>query len=494
MASSAEASNSTLTPSDDAKKEVIPPSSATSTIPKEVKPSDEMNILTGSLDDLTLKGHFDNKKPVERVRGTTTKPHKVERCARCFAPATSRCERCAASWYCSAECQLADWDFHKRLCSQFKNHKERPDASYVRAILFPDDDKSPRFIWLQTNDTVLDLDNLDEKLELKRLLGVEKIGQQQVATTRNYCGQLRPTTNPTNTQTHLLLREECFVDGSKPNKSIGMITQGCFHFSWRGPIVAIVTSPEDPSYSDTDPVLFDATTTDYRGLIGFFASYGQYVEGEEDFAPMSLWWMAPVLLQDLISQPQIQVIQISSDVEAIDTDTKYSPFCIGENHPAMAFLQPSPLTVELGFPLVIRRFPTDKVWREESEATGNVNSGPSFLFFCIDPQSRYWGRMPKNSTQGTVVAMRHDRKDLHPHHLETIIAYLVRVFGPAIDETLGPEPKRGRKQVLEMLHPSRLDWYFKTYRKENSNLDERWKNTPPMFETDASLGKKTDGT
>ncbi|TFK72327.1 hypothetical protein BDN72DRAFT_763512 [Pluteus cervinus] len=30
--------------------------------------------------------------------------------------ATQRCSRCKTSWYCSADCQLSDWSFHKTQC------------------------------------------------------------------------------------------------------------------------------------------------------------------------------------------------------------------------------------------------------------------------------------------------------------------------------------------------------------------------------------------
>ncbi|KAI4130547.1 MAG: hypothetical protein LQ338_001695 [Usnochroma carphineum] len=459
MASSTETSNSTPTLSNHAKKEIAPPSSAEPAGPTKTKPLDEDSAtatLTGSLNDLTINGNTSKEADPEGGRNIAAKAFKVER---------------------------ADWGYHKYLCTQVKDVKDRPDAASVRAILFPENDTSPRFIWLKTNDTELDMDNINEKLEVSDILGVGskgQIGQQQV--TKNVRREFKPGMTPANAQAHLLLREECFLDGSKPNMSIGKVTKGNFQMSWRGPAVAVLTSYDDPGQSDTSAVIDDMTMTDYRDLIDFFAFYGQYVEGEEDFAPSSFWWLAPALKQELTLQPQVQVVKVSSDFEFRETGVKFSPFTIGLGHPAMAYLQPCPITKLLKFDLVIRRFPTQDAFRAEAEAAGNTNTGPNALLLCVDPKSKNWGTAPDNLTQGTVVVMRDDRQDLHPNHLEVIVMYLVNVIVPALQETLGPGARRERVEVLEMLHPGRFLWYYWCYKNEKSKRDDKWKTTPdPSF-------------
>ncbi|KAI4174015.1 MAG: hypothetical protein LQ343_002578 [Gyalolechia ehrenbergii] len=411
---------------------------------------------------------------------SSTQERAVEVCANCLLPATHHCRQCGSSWYCSAECQRADWTCHKHLCPRFKDFKDRPDSKSVRAILFPDDDKVPNFVWLKMNDTVLDPKCVSEKLEVAELLGVkveEQIGQQEVM--RGIRRAAKP--GPSTTKAHLIVRADGLVDGSKPNQSIGMITKGNFLFSWRGPVLSVLTSWEESHDGNANPTLGDMTMTDYRDLIEFFATYGKYVEGQEDFGPSSFWWLAPALKQEMITRPQIQVIKISCDVEQKLSGVKYNPFNIGEGHPAMAYLQPLPITASLGLPLVMRRYPTDDTMRAEAEATGYGNAGPELLLMCIDPKSQIWGKAPKGLVQGNMVVMRHDQEDLYQHHLEALFMYLVQIVYPAFEETLQPEPKRERAEVLDMLHPSRLDWYFRLFRKERSQRDERWKNTPDLF-------------
>ncbi|KAL8943886.1 MAG: hypothetical protein Q9216_000780 [Gyalolechia sp. 2 TL-2023] len=382
----------------------------------------------------------------------------------------------------------ADWTYHKYLCPKFKDFEERPDSNSVRAILFPDHCEVPNFVWLRTNDSVLDPKCVSEKVEAAEFLEVtaeEQIGQQEVM--RGMRRRVKP--GPSTTRTHLIVRADGLVDGSKPNLSIGTITKGNFLFSWRGPVLAVLTSLEDSHNGNAISTLGDMTMTDYGDLIDFFKTYGQHVEGQEDFGPSSFWWLAPTLKQEMITRPQIQVIKICCDVEQKRTGVKYYPFNIGEGHPAMVCLQPLPITASLGLPLIMRRFPTDDTLKAEVEATGNGNAGLELLLMCIDPKSQIWGKAPRSLVQGNMVVMRHDRKDLSQHHLEALFMYLLQIVCPAVEETLQPEPKREKAEVLDMLHPSRLDWYFRVFRKERSQHDESWRNTPDLFHFESEGAK-----
>lgn len=483
MENSTKTQTSAVTLSDRAKKAITSPPSAGPWRPDESKPLNEPDaaaVLTGSLNDLTLKGHFSDEKPAERILSPREKAKEDNVCVNCLRPAASRCSRCNSSWYCSSRCQRADRIYHKYLCSQVTEHKNPPGPDHVRAILFPDSEKSPKFIWLKTNDRTLDLDKLDEKLEVAHVLGFEggsQIGQQQVTLTKDTRRQSTPGLQG-NAEPHLLLREDCFVDGSKPNLSIGTVTSGKFQFSWRGPIVAVMVAPEESDITGASPVLIDITITDYRDLIDFFRSYGQYEEGVEDFAPISFWWLAPALKQELISQPQFQVVRLSCDSEYEATKNKYGSFSIGVGHPAMAFLRPCPVTTHIGIPLLFRRSPTDDAYKADAEATGNTNYGPNLLLMNVDPESDNWGRVPENCTQGTVVVMREDSLDLYPHHLEAILTYLKELVLPALRDSTGPNPERTRPSVFEMLTSERFFIYYTRYKMVKRDIDQTWKSTP----------------
>ncbi|KAL8953102.1 MAG: hypothetical protein Q9222_001040 [Ikaeria aurantiellina] len=407
-----------------------------------------------------------------------TPKHTAEICCSCFAPAPTKCRQCGAAWYCSVECQRKDWTFHKYVCAQFRDFIHQPDPTLIRAILFPEDEENPRFVWLKQKEKPLDLDFVDEKVEAGELLGFSQeqpIGQQQVPqSTRR---SLRK--GPNNDQVYLLSRERSLEDGSKPNMSIGTITKGRFAFSWRGPVVAIMTGWFSFTAETTSAHIDDMSVIDFRDLVDYFESYGQWLYGYADFGPTSFWWLAPVLREELGFRRQIQGVKVRCDVEARIVGQKYQTIDVAEGHPALAFLQPFPATLLLGLPLVMRRMPSDEEWREESEANDHANTEPGLIAVCVDPKSRFWGMIASNSIKGPMLMMRQDMQDLHHHHLEAMIQYLKTVISPAMVESMNGN--RDKREVLEMFHPSRLDWFFKMYRMEMLSRDKSWQDTPPLF-------------
>ena len=84
-------------------------------------------------------------------------------CSMCPKPRTGRCKRCQCSRYCSRECQRYDWEgynknypVHKSLCKTFKNFGlfEAPSPDHWRCIYCPENEKTPRFVWVQPDDIV----------------------------------------------------------------------------------------------------------------------------------------------------------------------------------------------------------------------------------------------------------------------------------------------------------------------------------------------------
>ncbi|KAL8738787.1 MAG: hypothetical protein Q9181_000465 [Wetmoreana brouardii] len=413
----------------------------------------------------------------------------LDLCNNCLEPATAHCKQCGSAFYCSTRCQKADWTYHKQVCSQYKHFKDRPKAGCVRALLFPEEEAAPRWVWLAKTEDPLNLEYVSDSLEVKHLLGVSNdkdVEQQRIM--RGLRRAKRQEPNAAHFVAFLLVRLNSFIDGSKPNMSIGHATHGNFEISWRGPAIAVMTGADASDQENGwREFLDDMAMVDYRDIIDFFGFYGQWIPGQEDFAPESFWWLTPVLKEELASKRLVQAVKISCDVEQRHTGIKYSILGVQDGHPAVAFLQPCPITVKLGLPLIMRRIPVDERSIEEAEATGNTNFGPILLLLVVDPQSKHWGMAPETKVHGNMAVMRHDMKDLHPHHLEAMLMYIVQVVRPAMEESL--DGKRERKEVLEMLHPSRYDWFFRFYRKEKAEKDkswaekaEKWAETPDLFE------------
>ncbi|KAL8779948.1 MAG: hypothetical protein Q9194_001167 [Teloschistes cf. exilis] len=403
-------------------------------------------------------------------------------CMNCLGPGSSRCKRCEAANYCSLACQQSDWIVHKKVCKGFTNHKNPPEPGYIRALLFPESEAAPQWIWLKETEDPLDMDFISESLEVKDILGVSddrEIAQQQVLNTLRRAAVWK--SDAFESRAFLLTRLNCFKDGSKPNQSIGTVTGGHFLFSWRGPIIVVLIRSEMAGEGEDGESFFDHLgMIDFRDIINFFLKYGRWVEGVNDFAPPSFWWMSPAVKAELGARRIFKGVQINSNVEAKHTGEKFRSFFVPEGHPALAFLRPCPVTARLGLPLVMRRAATAEAFREEGEAAGNWNSGPGLLELCIEPQNTSWGMSSEVTVHGNMAVCRQDMEDLHPHHVEAMICYLGDVVYPAMEESI--KGTRSKQEVLDMIHPSRFDWFFMRYRKEQSGNGKMWAQTPDIFE------------
>ncbi|KAI4248915.1 MAG: hypothetical protein L6R40_000927 [Gallowayella cf. fulva] len=421
----------------------------------------------------------------ESEKGRTARPKRPappKICSKCFQDATVKCIRCGSSWYCSRNCQRKDWTYHKHLCQEFKKFQDRPDPTFVRAIFFPVREESPRFVWIKQKEEYLDLYHVNEKFHVEELLGVsdeEKVAQQYVTRSIRRTWGMQEIT----ARAWLLFRKDCFVDGSRPNKSVAAVTNGQFEYSWRGPMVAVMTQFDDSEDKEDEAEADDMTMVDFRDLIDFFGMFGTWHANLEDFAMSSFWWLPLPLKEQLEQRRQVRCVKVACDTEYRHTGVSYESWLIGEGHPAMDLLQPLPITALLGLPLVMRRFPNDQAYKEEARMTGNTNRGPSLLLLDVNPKNKDWSLWrtgPEASpVKGNVILMRQDGRDLEAQHVEAMIMY-IRLLVPAMEESERGERERG--QVLDMLHPSRWDWFFRKLKRERGETDISWRNVPPLFE------------
>ena len=70
-------------------------------------------------------------------------------CTVCDKLGSKICSGCHNIRYCSVKCQVKDRPLHKLLCKTFNKFKEKPSTNLVRAIFFPADGDSSRFVWLE---------------------------------------------------------------------------------------------------------------------------------------------------------------------------------------------------------------------------------------------------------------------------------------------------------------------------------------------------------
>lgn len=84
---------------------------------------DDFRRLDFALGDLSSAAKWAQMaRTINRNKKTRVSQQDVEAlldrkaCARCGKPADLRCARCKKTYYCSKECQKADWPSHKRSC------------------------------------------------------------------------------------------------------------------------------------------------------------------------------------------------------------------------------------------------------------------------------------------------------------------------------------------------------------------------------------------
>ena len=422
-------------------------------------------------------------------------------CSNCLEPAQHCCRRCSGVHYCSQKCQTIDWKFHKHLCAEFRDLKDRPSTNHVLAVFFPEYGSKAQLVWIAKKEEIVDVDSISKSLEPLVWLQVGNVrGVARQTTTMGERRQkkkeldkimgLEEDKSAIKCIVYLLLRKDNIMDGSKPNTSIGTVTKGRTPFSWRGPILAILTKGGIPPqgnksvaerFEESYVVKHgDMDLIDYRDLIDFFADYGSWTPELDDFAPHSLWWESPILRREIEHQQRIWVVRVSCDAEYKLTGFKYTPLTSPPTHPGWAFLQPLPITVKFGLPLIMRRLPALDSYKAEAEATNNINTGPNFLHLNPEAEGSMWLTVPEQAPHGSVMIMRYDKKNLHVNHLYAMLAYLNEVVRPAMEEAF--MGKREKGEVLEMIHPSRFDWYFKRMRKERVLLE----GAPDLFDLPSS--------
>lgn len=87
-------------------------------LPSEIDITAKMTPQEFSKLETEMVNSFYRSKDSQRAMQS----HSIEKeslpptCHVCAKPATNKCSRCKSTWYCSTECQKADWQKHKVSC------------------------------------------------------------------------------------------------------------------------------------------------------------------------------------------------------------------------------------------------------------------------------------------------------------------------------------------------------------------------------------------
>ena len=366
----------------------------------------------------------------------------------CNARSAKLCSQCRSSWYCSRECQGSDWPSHKLLCRKFATQASRPSLSHIRAIFFPVDRAQPQMIWLPVAREV------DEGLpfhviDLRHYLGEDcameatmRIEHNPVRGRNLGSGMAWWHPRKEGYSVALIHRDAFLIDGSAPNVSIlkSVSTSGTPANSWRGPIVALRTTPSE-DYEDV-------TLADFRHIIDYLTSYGTTETRESAGRP-----------KDRLSATIIGVKICCYGEEKVHGSESYISVDVSRAHPTRLTIPRgniSPISKLVGMPLRLWKYADIDQWAnlpgwiENKNPDSNPNA--AFLMMETDPEKADWGWAPLywNRDLGNVLAVRADGKDLSVNDVKKMCYFARYKLQPRFEDAIGcGRIRRTKQEVLD---------------------------------------------
>ncbi len=98
------------------------------------------------------------------------------------------------------------------------------------------------------------------------------------------------------------------------------------------------------------------------------------------------------------------------------------------------------------------------------------------IFMLRYPAEKIWG--PVEMAIGTVLVIRDDRRDLHPHHIEALCHYCRDILHPLFVDSMGFERSlsgiKTKGTLLQTVAKEEFESYFIDYCAEKSKTDGSW--------------------
>jgi hypothetical protein len=196
----------------------------------------------------------------------------------CNKPAPKKCGSCKSISYCSTNCQKKDWSIHKIICAEYTSFEatnSRPaDTETVvwkLAILFPDDEEKPRFIWV---DCLVE-EKLDDKGKKTHFEQCAKSVQKYLGDGRLFAQLKRPEFEP-DERLELLCRKTHCIDGPKENKSIMNILKKFPRRDWRGPFIVLRELANDNEEYSEYITYQDVKLENLQAIVRFFKTWDRF--------------------------------------------------------------------------------------------------------------------------------------------------------------------------------------------------------------------------
>ena len=267
-------------------------------------------------------------------------------------------------------------------------------------------------------------------------------------------------------------RDTFLIDGSRPNNSLASVlsTQPGEYHDWRGPIVAY--AKRGPSFDP--PACKDFDMVDFRHVTDYFLSYGNIAPEAEAKAEAGVERVKGVRINCLgdvkmLNRPHFEAVELPS------TDPIFTTHATSD------------IADRIGLPILTRRCPLDPKWANSQDAmfekeSPTDNQDATFLHQCCDPRATSdlslgslgwgWCSIQWQNNVGSAIAVRKDRKPLHPIHMEALAGYCRNEVQPLMGHSLGeyyPEEPIGKDDVLKIICRPMFVIYWSKFLEERKD-------------------------
>ena len=186
-------------------------------------------------------------------------------CGMCNSATAQQCKQCHSIAYCSTQFQKNDWPSHKVPCSQYSSANDQPSPLHRRAILFPDSEKQPEFIWIECKETAEGCYRWEEPQNIDDYMGPERTMAERTSFDRNMiCGRL------VENSIEIWNGDAFSIDGSIPNQSIIAATRGAVAHERCGSVVVLRKNSRRITYAGS---FGDRSMEYYVHIVDHFKMY-----------------------------------------------------------------------------------------------------------------------------------------------------------------------------------------------------------------------------
>jgi hypothetical protein len=400
-------------------------------------------------------------------------------CTFCGKGASELCARCKSLSYCSKECQTADWKVHKLLCATLKMFTAPPESDLRRAVLFPQDDDAPKWVWIIGE---FDGDQHNPNA-LQNILNNALPNPHDQANTFPRLDRLLRNDVRGRTPQHTLFmvsRKDFQTDGSRLNKSVAKVTNGQMKIQWRGPIVFMARKGQ----ATTEPAVSilpaqqlsdseDMTTHDFRDVVDILSTYAR------TDAAISKLMPARIAKGVRINCP--------GDMSA----TGQPRYVAAEVHTSMPVFVTSSLNCNipfiLGLPLCAQQLPLDGDWRHDTSKTTNLPL--LWLHFQVTGAATMIGNIPKLGFDkgGSALVVRAGGEDLLQEHLEVMCEFCSSVVDRVQSAMQRGDKKRIQQFAEKNVTKEKYLAYWEDYQATKASTEEHWKDLPSPYDMELDM-------